>query len=640
MSAKKTKSAKHSHKTKRGEHKTHKGHSSKKKHETPVERTPSFIKENMWQVFLVIAAVVAIVIFISFKEAGTASEKPSDIKTSESGESAASGAGEGGSVEGTPSATELKGKVKVDFYVMSQCPFGTQVEDAFAPVLKKMGDAVDFNLNFIANDLGDGSFQSLHGQNEVEGNIYQLCVQEHYPDKLIDFVTCMNKDARSIPGNWESCAEENGIDKDKIKACFDGEEGKQLLAESIKASDAVQARGSPTMYFNDKLYNGGRDALSFQREICRYVPDHEECKALPACGSDADCTAQPDKIGKCENPNEKDAECVYTDPVAFEVIVINDKTCKSCDTSRITSITEQLFKGAKHRYLDVADDEAKKLIEDLGLTLVPAYIFDSKVTGTYTWKNNPRIQGAFVKAGDYYRLSDKATGASRYISEEARQKYYDSIGLTPGDNRPQVDFFVMSYCPFGNQAETILEPVYQQLKEKADFIPRYVIYSNYRGGGPNYCIDEDSELCSMHGIVELHQDIREKCVYKHMGIDKWFEFALAMNEKCNSQNADECWEGVADELGLDKDKIEKCAEEEGEELIREDKKIGDMLGVSGSPTLFFEGEKYGGARSVEGYMSALCSNFDDMPEECDTVPEMSDSAAASAAAAPSGGACG
>ena len=44
-------------------------------------------------------------------------------------------------------------KVKLDFYIMSQCPYGTQVEDAIKPVLDKLGDSVDFSLNYISTDL-------------------------------------------------------------------------------------------------------------------------------------------------------------------------------------------------------------------------------------------------------------------------------------------------------------------------------------------------------------------------------------------------------------------------------------------------------------------------------------------------------
>lgn len=630
MAAKKAKKTAKKHAKRAKKHAKHKK-ATHKKHETPVERSPSFVKNNMWQVGVVVVIILAVVLFISLKETPTA-----DTDSLESGESTASGSEEQVTTGGS-TATSFEGdKVPVEFYVMSQCPYGTQVEDAIAPVLKKMGDAVDFRLNFIANDNGDGTFRSLHGQAEVEGNIYQLCVGDLYPDKLMDFVTCQNENMGNIPDNWESCAERLSLDKDKIQSCFEGE-GKDLLADSIQETQEIGASGSPTMYFNGQLYRGGRDELSFQREICKYVPDHEECATIPACGSNADCTAQPDKNGKCLRPNQKDAECVYEDPVEFEVIVINDETCgASCDTSRITSVTNQLFKGAEHRYIDISDPEAQEFIEEMDLTLVPAYVFEPKVTETYAWTSNAQLASAFTKAGDYYRLTDAATGASRYISEEARQQYYDQIGLTPGDNTPQVDFFVMSYCPYGNQAEELLEPVYQQLKGKADFVPRYVIYSNYNGGGPQYCIDEASELCSMHGVVELNQDIREKCVFKYDGIDAWFDFALAMNEQCNSQNADTCWEGVADAQGLDKARIEQCFEEEGEDLMREDKQIGDVLGVSGSPTIFFEGERYGGSRTVEGFMSAMCSGYDNKPSECDEIPE----APASSAAAPAAGACG
>ncbi|MBW2991139.1 DsbA family protein, partial [Candidatus Woesearchaeota archaeon] len=206
-------------------------------------------------------------------------------------------------------------------------------------------------------------------------------------------------------------------------------------------------------------------------------------------------------------------------------------------------------------------------------------------------------------------------------SEEARTAHYDAIGVVLGDNKPQIDFFVMSYCPFGNQAEEGIAPVYELLKDKAIFNPKYVIYSNYGGGGPTFCLDDEDQLCSMHGIVELNQNIREACVGKHIGMDEWFEFALEMNEKATSKNADEKWEGVAESLGLDVDVIKTCFEEEGEALMAADKELGDTLGVRGSPTVFIDGESYNGGRTPEAYKQSLCAAFDDAPSECDTVLE-------------------
>ncbi|RMF54588.1 hypothetical protein D6745_04765 [Candidatus Woesearchaeota archaeon] len=528
------------------------------------------------------------------------------------------------------------GTAKLDFYVMSQCPYGTQVEDAIAPVLDKFGDAVDFSLNFIANENPDGTFSSLHGEAEVKGDIVQLCAMKYNPDKYMDLITCMNKNARSIPSNWESCAEENGLDVESIRKCYEGDEGKELLSESIRKSNAIQARGSPTMYLNGQPYNSGRDSLSFTRAICNVLGDHPECENLPACGSDADCTAQPDKIGKCENPNQENAKCVYTDPVKFTMTVLNDEKCTSCSTAQIEATTKQLFKGVSIRHVDISSDEGKALVEKYNIVFLPAFIFDEEVTETAQWNSNPRLASAFEKVGDKYKLKDEATGASHYADEEKQKEFLESIGVKTGDNKPQIDFFVMSYCPYGNQAEEAIKPVYELLKGKADFKPHYVIYSNYRGGGPQYCFDDESKYCSMHGIVELHQDIREFCVYRHMGEAEWFEFATKMNKECNSQNADTCWEGVADSLGLDKDVINDCFANEALDILQNEFELNKAYGVSGSPTIFIDGQKYGGSRTPEGFKSGLCNAFEDAPEECNEALE----GAQQQASVPTGGGCG
>ncbi len=54
--------------------------------------------------------------------------------------------------------------VTLDMYIMSQCPYGVQAEDGAIPAVKKLIDSVDYNIYFIANDNGDGTFSILHGQ--------------------------------------------------------------------------------------------------------------------------------------------------------------------------------------------------------------------------------------------------------------------------------------------------------------------------------------------------------------------------------------------------------------------------------------------------------------------------------------------
>ncbi len=608
----------HEHAHEHHEHHEHVAHESKREEKVHEKRSAKKTSGVPYLVFgIIIVLLLGIIIALLLRKPGT---------------------GPGTNNNTSNTAVDAKDKVKVEFYVMSKCPYGIQVENGIAPVIQSMGNAVDFQVNYILQESSPGVFQSLHGDTEVAGDITQLCVKKYYPDnyKWFNFIVCQDKDSANINTNWQTCAQQNGIDAAKIQACLDGEEGKTLLRESMNKATARQARGSPTMFIGDVAYNGGRDAASFQREICKYSKS-SACGSLPKCATDADCTEQPTKDGTCVNPGQANAACTYTDPVPVDLIVLNDQKCgTACDTTRIVQVSQQLFLGIKSRTVDVSSEEGKTLVQKYNITVVPAYIYGKSVEQTKSWTAD--LQTAFKKDDDgTYRLLDEVTGATYFISAEARKAYYDAIGIVKGDNKPQIDFFVMAYCPYGNQAEEAIAPVYNLLKDKAIFNPHYVIYSNYQGGGSDYCMN-NGNLCSMHGIQEVHQDVRELCVNKYFGIDKWFQFALAMNSNCSAQNADSCWEAVATSLKLDVAKIKTCQDNESIALLNAEKALGDKLKVSGSPTVFVEGDSYSGARTADGFKTALCDKFDTKPSECSQTLAGAPTTAAAAATATGG--CG
>ncbi|NOQ38626.1 hypothetical protein GQ472_07125, partial [archaeon] len=107
--------------------------------------------------------------------------------------------------------------VTLDMYIMSQCPYGVQAEDGAIPAVKKLKDSVNYNIYFIANDNGDGTFSSLHGQPEVDENMRQICIMEKYPEQFLDYLTCLNKNYRNAGTAWKSCAESNSIDTTEIE---------------------------------------------------------------------------------------------------------------------------------------------------------------------------------------------------------------------------------------------------------------------------------------------------------------------------------------------------------------------------------------------------------------------------------------
>lgn len=195
--------------------------------------------------------------------------------------------------------------------------------------------------------------------------------------------------------------------------------------------------------------------------------------------------------------------------------------------------------------------------------------------------------------------------------------------------KPQVKFFVMSYCPFGNQAEAGLEPVYQLLKDKVDWQPRYVIYKDYceRSTGEqktkcekDYCLKRGSEIyCSMHGVAELNQDIREICAFNLGDLGKFWKFISDTNKNCNVSNIETCWQNQARQAGLDLGKIQNCFAKQKYELAKSQTQEMEKYQAFGSPMVFINDVSYEGGRAPEDYKKAICASFESEPEECKTV---------------------
>jgi predicted DsbA family dithiol-disulfide isomerase len=480
------------------------------------------------------------------------------------------------------------GAASLEFYVMSKCPYGTQVLDAIAPVLKKLGKSVDFSVDYIATDNGDGKFSSLHGQTEVDEDLRELCAMKYYAAdyKFMDYITCRDKSIQSTA--WESCATDNGMDAAKIKACAEGSEGTKLLSDSIKASDDAGASGSPTIFVNGQSYKGGRAEADFTRALCAAMTDKPAaCKNLPACSSDVECNAQPDKEGTCQNPSTPQAKCVYSEPAKFSVVVINDKRCKGCDSSRAETVTTQYFKGAVIEKMDYTDPIAKSLMSAHGIKLLPAYIFDGKVNESANWKSNPRLTSAFVLSGDKYYLAPSAVGSTFDPTAEICDNGVDDTGnglvdcadpqckdqmVCRKDMPKKLDVFVMSQCPYGVQALNSMKEVLDTFKGNVDFSVHYIAGYDQATGKFN----------SLHGQGEVDEDKRELCAMKYYPDNyKYMDYILCRNKDIKSTD----WQKCATDNGMDAAKLKTCSEgDEGNNLLMGDLKIAESLEIGGSPT--------------------------------------------------------
>lgn len=471
---------------------------------------------------------------------------------------------------------EVTGKVTLDFYVMSQCPYGTQVMDAIEPVLEKLGDAVDFEANYISTDLGNGEFQSLHGEPETKGNIVQLCAAKYNPDKYMKMIICQNQDARAIPDNWQSCATQNGLDLEKIRTCYEGEEGKQLLSQSVKKAEAAQARGSPTIYLNGEPYQGGRGENDFLRAICNAFESDkpQACADIPP------------------------AKKVMT-------VVLNDERCKECDVSGVIASLKAIFPGLETIEIVYSSEQGKKLYDEANITYLPAILFDESVKEGEGYAN---VKPYLLPAGKYTSLR---IGAQFDPTKEICDNEIDDTGDGKIDcddldckealecreeKKSNLQVFIMSDCPYGKKAVEALKEVVDNFGSALDYEVHYI--ANEAEDGFN----------SLHGQYEVDENIIQLCVKEHSP-EKWLDYIYCRSTK-GVKDID--WNECAEETKVDVDAVQTCFDgDEGSGLLREDIKIANSLQIGASPTWLANNRYQFGGIDAETIKKEFCKYNED-----------------------------
>ncbi len=150
-----------------------------------------------------------------------------------------------------------------------------------------------------------------------------------------------------------------------------------------------------------------------------------------------------------------------------------------------------------------------------------------------------------------------------------------------GPMKPAVELFVMSYCPYGVDAERELLPFFEKYGDSIDFKLRFIVNEkdtsteNTRG---------DIAFTSLHGEPELIENKRQM-VIAELYPDKLFEYLL-----CRADHLQEAWVNCANDVGLDASRIAEAVETEKitRQLLEEVQRTKE-LSVRGSPTLVIDG---------------------------------------------------
>ncbi len=213
---------------------------------------------------------------------------------------------------------------------------------------------------------------------------------------------------------------------------------------------------------------------------------------------------------------------------------------------------------------------------------------------------------------------------------QASQTQTPEAQNVPKSDKPTVQAFVFSYCPYGLQFEKALLPVYNLLKNKAGI--------------------ELVAIGAMHGEYEKQESLRQVCIENKYNKDKLWAYlekfmadtkigACGSDMTCSKPLAEQ----IMTQLGIDKGVINDCMVKDAESLYQVQNNEASGLGISGSPTFVINGVETQVARNPEAIKKVICDSFNTPPAECSqTLSTASASAGfgAGTSGSSSGGGCG
>jgi len=175
-------------------------------------------------------------------------------------------------------------KPVVEVFVMSHCPYGTQIEKGLLPAASLLKDKADISIKFVN--------YAMHGEKEINEQLNQYCIQKEQNDVYWDYLKCFLE-----AGNGESCLTSTGVDVEAMNTCVESADQEfkvtELFEDPAKAqwkgqfppfnihndeNIAYGVRGSPTLVINGAQVSAGRDSVSLLNAICAgFNVAPEEC---------------------------------------------------------------------------------------------------------------------------------------------------------------------------------------------------------------------------------------------------------------------------------------------------------------------------------------------------------------------------
>ncbi|MFH1233645.1 MAG: hypothetical protein V1649_03285 [Patescibacteria group bacterium] len=203
---------------------------------------------------------------------------------------------------------------------------------------------------------------------------------------------------------------------------------------------------------------------------------------------------------------------------------------------------------------------------------------------------------------------DQATAEAQKAKKNEDNPDKQPSANLPKTDKPEVELFVMSHCPYGIQIEKGILPVLDALGNKINFTLKFCDYA-------------------MHGQKELSEQLTQYCIQKE------YKGKLIGYLKCFLDKSDSA--ACLKSTGVNEAKISSCVKS-ADQQYQVTKKFNDKkswsngsyppfdvykadnakYSIQGSPSLVVNGAQAQAERDSASLLKTICSSFNNPPTEC------------------------
>lgn len=160
-------------------------------------------------------------------------------------------------------------KPELTAFIVSQCPYGLQMQRVFKKAIEEIPEIASFLKVKYIGAVENNEITSMHGNQEAQENLKQICIREEQKEKYWSYVSCYMKE-----GKGDECLVTAGVNQNELKDCLeDNNRGINYAKIDFDIANKFNIGGSPTLLLNNKQIVsefdfGGRNPEAIKQIIC------------------------------------------------------------------------------------------------------------------------------------------------------------------------------------------------------------------------------------------------------------------------------------------------------------------------------------------------------------------------------------